>query len=133
MDACITKLVSGTLDGDITQETLRAGFINLGAHHPEAASVQANGPAPVTAFRPVMLTSGATQPVATVQPIPGLTSLFRPQPTQPVSAPTSFSVPAMSPVTALTKGTTFTPIPCTHGSSTVNAQSPSSKSGPRYL
>ena len=57
VDASITMLVNGTLESDITQETLRAGFINLGAHQPEAASVQANGPAPVTAFRPVMLAS----------------------------------------------------------------------------
>ena len=55
VDASITKLVNGTLEGEITQETLRAGFINLGAHQPEAASVQANGPTPMTAFRPVML------------------------------------------------------------------------------
>ena len=74
----------------------------------------------MTAFMPVMLTPAATHSVATAQPIPGLTSLFRPQPIQPVSVPTSISVPAMSPMTALTKGTTFTPIPGTHRSSTMS-------------
>ena len=45
VDASITKLVNGTLDGDSTKETLQAGFINVGAHRSEAASVQVNGPA----------------------------------------------------------------------------------------
>ena len=54
-----------------------------------------------------MLTPGVT--VATARPIHSLTSLFRPQPTQPVSVPTPISVPAMSLMTAL-KWTTFTPI-----------------------
>ena len=88
VDASVNRMVNGTLDGDITQETLQSGFINVGGQLP------ASGPVPDTAFRPLMLSPGASQSVATALPVLGHTSLFRPQPSQPVQVPTPSSVPA---------------------------------------
>ena len=88
VDASVNRMVNGTLDGDITQETLQSGFINVGGQLP------ASGPVPETAFKPLMLSPGASQSVATALPVLGHTSLFRPQPSQPVQVPTPSSVPA---------------------------------------
>ena len=54
----------------------------------------ASGPVPETDFRPLMLSPGASQSVATALPVLGHTSLFRPQPSQLVQVPAPTSVPA---------------------------------------